>query len=83
MNAKIIRLSVFAIALAVLFGLGAVNNTFATTHSDSYNATPADQANLIGVDEANNGAGRVSDRDAGPSYSFQTYGLSGDWSLVR
>ncbi len=82
MNAKIIRLSVFAIALAVLFGLGAVNNTFAA-HSDSFNVSPADQANLIGVDEANNGVGAASDRDSGPSPSFQTYGLSGDWSLVR
>lgn len=82
MNAKIFTPFVLAVALAVVFGFGAVNNTHAVS-TDSYNVSTPDQSNMIGVDEAGNRLGATSDRDKGPAPSFQTYGLFGNWSDVR
>ncbi len=82
MNAKIFTPFVVAVALAVVFGFGAINNTNAAS-TDSYNVSPPDQANMIGVDEAGNRLGANADRDKSPSPSFQTYGLFDNWSDVR
>ncbi len=82
MNARILSLTVFTLALAVVFGFGAINNSNAAL-TDSFNLVAGHEVNLTGVDEANNGIGTASDKDAGPSFSFQTYGLSGDWATVR
>jgi len=73
---KFYSFSVFAVAFALVFGLGVIK----ATASDSYNVTP-DQANIFGLDEADKGANVLRDRDVGqPDISFQSFGLMGDWS---
>ncbi|MGO9020522.1 MAG: hypothetical protein ACLQVJ_19455 [Syntrophobacteraceae bacterium] len=77
MNKKLFSLSIFTIALAMAFVFSAPNVTRAA--SDNYNDQFVGITNLLGVDEAHNGAG-ARDRDRAPVVNFQTYGLQGDWA---
>lgn len=77
---KVFNLTIFAVAFALVFGFGAFNGAMAAK-SDNFNYDYPGQANLIGVDEADNSLGNHRDRDRGvPGFSFDSYGLSGSYA---
>ena len=79
MNKKLFSLSVFAIALAAVFVFTAPGGAIAA--SDNYNNAYLGSANLIGVDEADNGIAAIDrDRDIAPPVIFQSYGLNDSWA---
>jgi len=73
---KFYTFSVFAVAFALVFGLGVINATAA----DSYNVRPVGQVDIFGMDEAHNGLNGLADRDVGVDLSLPVYGLAGDWA---
>ncbi len=75
---RLFNLTIFAVAFALVAGLGAFSSTMAA--SDNFNWDYPGQANLIGVDEANNSLGVSRDRDRdGPEFAMESYGLSGNY----
>lgn len=82
MNKKLIfSVAIFAVAFAMVFGFGSMNNVNASP--ENYNLEYTGEANLIGVDEAHNSLGnRDTDRGA-PVFNFGSYGLGSDFSPER
>jgi len=79
MSTKLFSLSLFSIALALVFMFAAPG--FSTVVSDNYNAV-FDGPNIFGTSEANNSFGALhdGDREGVSRLNFQSRGLHGDWA---
>ncbi|MHC1726159.1 MAG: hypothetical protein AB9866_09165 [Syntrophobacteraceae bacterium] len=76
---RIFNLTILAVAFALVIGFGAFSTTMAA--SDNFNWDYPGQVNLIGIDEANNSLAGHADRDRGvPGFTFDTYGLAGNYA---
>ncbi|MEN6438884.1 MAG: hypothetical protein ABFD97_09895 [Syntrophobacter sp.] len=81
MNTKLIfSVSIFAVAFALVFGFGSINNVNASP--ENYNAEYVGEANLIGVDEAHNSLAS-RDKDSGSGFTFESHGLNSEFSPER
>ena len=70
------RLSIFAVAFALILGFGAVNYSNA---NDLIAESYPGQVNLFGDDLAQNRVGTLdADRDATPRPIFESHGLNGN-----
>jgi len=83
MNTKLIlSVSIFAVAFALVLGLGTTNNANATP--ENYNQQYVGEANLVGVDEADNTlAARSRDMDRSAGFTFESHSLGSIWSPER